>query len=117
MKQGRNTFLSLMDIVKRHKLKGKRLALNIDCEGCEYNGLKPVPLSFLDNVDVIIGELHFIKLHSEEWGMLDIFRFLTDKFVVVNIHMSNYGCMPNRKLALHPLNKVLQAGFPDCQQK
>jgi len=140
MRENNRNHLSFMDMIKRHKLENKRLALKIDCEGCEYRGLQMVPVEVLDNVDVIIGELHLEKLHNEEWGMLDIVRTLTDRFVVTNIHMSNFGCMPERKLAAYgveismvsrrliklksnsrsydqlPLNKVLNLAVPDCQQ-
>lgn len=42
-------------MLKTHNLTGKRIILKIDCEGCEYNGLKYVPTSVLDNVDAILG--------------------------------------------------------------
>ena len=96
----------------------------------------------LDNIDQIVGELHFGDIYGEEWGMLDIFRTLMTKFVNVNLHMNNYACLNspfrnlkssavefslvNRKLitlnsqsrsyAMHPLNKPNRAAY-DCQMQ
>jgi hypothetical protein len=86
-------------------------------------------------------EIHII---SEEWGHLDIFRSLTDKFIPVNFHSNNNGCYPpeiakkrglksfayeillvNKKLiklksnsrsfALHPINTINDPKQADCQ--
>lgn len=66
--------------------------MKIDCEGCAYPGLKYLPTNLLDKVDQIVGEFHLGHIYKEEWGMLDIFRTLADKFVVVNLHMTNFAC-------------------------
>ena len=129
-----------MDMIKKNKLFKKHIFLKIDCEGGEFPGLKYFPIEHLDYIDQIVGELHFEKIYNEEWGMLDIFRSLMTKFVNVNYHMNNWGCMRgqnrrlnskavefslvNRKLIKlksqtrsywqHPFNKP-NGGIPDCQ--
>jgi hypothetical protein len=30
------------------------------------------------------------QIYQEEWGILDILRTLTEKFVMVNLHMTNF---------------------------
>lgn len=68
------------------------MTLKIDCEGGEYPGFKALPLKYLDLIDQIVIELHFDSIYPEEWGMLDIFRTLSEKFVSVNYHNNNWGC-------------------------
>ena len=135
------TFYTLEDIIKVHGLENKHYLLKIDCEGCEYEGLKYFPIEKLDYIDQIAGEFHLDQIYKEEWGMLDIFRTLSDKFVMVNLHMTNWECrysplrhlkstvfefnMVNKKLITlksqsqsyvqHPLNKINGLGRPDCQ--
>ena len=54
-----------------------------------------------------MAELHFDKIHPEEWGMLDIFETLASKFVSINYHMNNNGCLPGRKLPSRALEVTL----------
>ena len=131
-------FNSLADMIKANKLFKRHIFLKIDCEGGEFPAFKYFPVELLDYVDQMVGELHFDNIYREEWGMLDIFRTLMTKFVSVNLHMNNWGCMRNRKLksravefslvnrniiklrsqsrsyAQHPLNKP-NGRVPDCQ--
>lgn len=98
-------------------------------------------MDLLDNVDQIVGEWHFWPIYTEEWGMLDIIRSLNEKFVMVNLHMTNFACtdqphrrvkalameytMVNKRLitkrsesqsyALHRLNKPSFNANRDCQ--
>lgn len=113
----------------------------IDCEGCEYPGLKYIPTERLEQIDQMVGEFHLYPIFHEEWGILDILRSLTEKFVVVNLHMTNFACTdsPLRRLKalaieytlvskrlitkrsesqsfkLHPLNTPSYKPSPDCQ--
>jgi hypothetical protein len=135
------TFYSLEDILKVNGLENKHIFLKFDCEGCEFEGLKYFPIEKLDYIDQIAGEIHLDQIYKEEWGMLDIFRTLADKFVMVNYHMTNWECrntalrhlkatvfefnMVNKKIitvrsqsqtyAQHPLNVVNSFARPDCQ--
>ena len=70
-----------------------------------------------------MAEFHFDEIYHEEWGVLDIIETLTDKFVSVNYHMNNYGCMTgknNRKLKSRAVevtlvNKKLITVFSDAR--
>jgi hypothetical protein len=86
--------------LRSHNLTDKHITLKIDCEGGEYAGFKTMPLKYLDLIDQIIMEVHLDNIYYEEWGMLDIFRTLADKFVNVNYHNNNHGCFQtgNRKI-------------------
>ena len=44
---GPHTFYTLKDVLKRHNLTGKRIAMKIDCEGCEWTTFKNFPLDQL----------------------------------------------------------------------
>ena len=80
----------------------------IDCDGGEYPGLKYFPVDKLENIDQIVAELHFDEIYPEEWGMLDIFETLMTKFVSVNYHMNNYGCLKGyRRLKSHAVEVTL----------
>ena len=85
-------------MIKINKLFKKHIVLKIDCEGGEFPGFKYFPTEYLDYIDQIVGELHFDFIYREEWGALDILRTLDSKFVNVNLHMNNYGCMGGRNL-------------------
>lgn len=138
-KTEKHQFLTLVDMLKSHNLEDKPITLKIDCEGCEFPGLKNVPVSALDNIDQIVGEFHIFKV---DWGILDIVKTLTEKFVMVNTHMNNWGChtpesgrklkasaveyaMVNRNIIKlksnsqsfvnHPLNTPTKLNTPDCQ--
>lgn len=87
-----------MDIIKKHAFYQKHIFMKIDCEGGEWPAFKYFPLEQLDYLDQMVGELHFDSIYWEEWGMLDIFRSIMTKFVPVNLHMNNWGCIPNRNL-------------------
>ena len=90
---GSSTFYTLEDILKLTGLTKKHLFFRMDCEGCEYAGLKYFPVEGLENIDQILMEVHFGKTFPEEWGMLDIYRTLMTYFVPVNLHMNNHGCI------------------------
>jgi hypothetical protein len=98
--RGTRTFYTIEDMIKMTNLTDKHIFLKIDCEGGEFPGLKYFPIDKLDNIDQIVGELHFGNIYPEEWGMLDIFRSIMTKFVNVNLHMNNYACLnsPFRRL-------------------
>lgn len=134
-------YQTYQNILRETHLENKRIILKIDCEGCEFPGLKYIPVEMFDKVDMIVGEWHLRTGYMEEWGILDIVRTLTEKFVVVNLHMTNFACsfsplrkvkalameytMVNKKLitkrsesqsyALHPLNKPSVNQNKDCQ--
>ena len=96
---GKNrTFYTLQDIIKAHNLTDKRIILKMDCEGCEYYGLKYVPTSVLDNIDVIIAEIHLERTVRQRWGHLDIIKTLASKFVNVNYHIQYLGCFKEKQL-------------------
>jgi hypothetical protein len=140
-KTANRTFYTLEDMIKSKGLFKKNIFLKIDCEGGEFPGLKVFPVELLDYVDQIAGELHFDTIYKEEWGMLDIFRTLMTKFVPVNLHHNNWGCMKDRVLKSkaveislvnkrlitlhsetrsywqHPLNLPNGRSIPDCQPK
>ena len=48
--------------------------------------------------------MHLEPIYFEEWGILDIFRTLADKFVMVNYHMTNWQC---RKAPLRHLKSTV----------
>jgi hypothetical protein len=95
-KTNNHTFLKLEDMIKSDGLAKKNIFLKIDCEGGEYPGFRAFPLEQLDYIDQIVAELHFDNLYPEEWGLIDIFKTLLTKFVPVNLHMNNHGCMSLR---------------------
>ncbi len=91
--------------MKKKNLTNKKINLKIDIEGGEYLALRYLPVEYLDNIVQIYMEAHFDFLGPEQWGYLDIFRTIADKFVNVNYNNNNNGCfkfyrpfIPDRKL-------------------
>ena len=82
--------------MKRHSLTKKHIVLKISCEGCEYNGLKFLPTEELEYIDQIFAEFHFADTHREEWGILDIFRTLTKKFIPVSYRAPHWMCFDDK---------------------
>ena len=89
---GKFTYITLEDMVKRHNLTGKHWSLKIDIEGAENQAFKYFPVKDLEYIDVIVMEIHMGFIYPEEWGMLDVYRTLTEHFAVVNIHENNIVC-------------------------
>jgi len=48
-------FETFEDVLKTNHLQDKKVFLKIDCEGCEYPGLKYVPIEQLDHIDQLVG--------------------------------------------------------------
>ena len=63
----------------------------------------------LDYIDQIIMELHFSDISPENWGQLDIFRGLMEKFIPVNFHQTNYACFKEHDRGL--LSKAVEVTF------
>jgi hypothetical protein len=83
-------------MIRDRRLTKKHITIKIDTEGGEYSAWKYFPMEDLDYVDQIVTELHFggigpnvWGIYPEAWGHLDIFRSLTEKFVIVNYHCMN----------------------------
>ena len=105
---GSRQFASLATLIKDRGLAQKHIILKIDCEGCEYPGFQSFPIADLDYIDMIVAEFHFDTISRETWGQLDIFRTIMTKFVNVNLHMNNFGCMSNnRKLRSRAIEVTL----------
>lgn len=41
-------------MIDRNDLKGKKITLKLDGEGSEWDGLRTLPLSYLDDIDQIL---------------------------------------------------------------
>ena len=82
--------------------------LKIDIDGGQYLAFRYLPVEYLDNIDQIFMESHFDFLGREQWGYLDIYKTLAEKFVNVNFNNNNNGCFqaykpikPERGLKSH----------------
>jgi hypothetical protein len=109
------TYYTLWDILKSHDLVKKHISIKIDTEGGEHTAFRYFPTEFLDYVDQIIMEVHLDFIYQDVWGNLDFLRTISEKFINVNYHMTNYAAcytvdyrgMPARAFELTLVNKKL----------
>ena len=91
LKNNKNSYLSVNDFIKKN-YKNLKYALQIDCEGYEFEIIKSLENKILSRAEVIVIECHFNALLKISEGLIIINSFLRKILIshqIIHIHPNN----------------------------